>query len=110
MSSPSGAGLSVVLARRSIIHGESVDQRLCLSRGRTRSFRLFTAEGDHLCESSRDIAPVEFDRVSDPRVVEFLIESFWLLNVELSAIRRHLDEKAGKLVSQPVAETSLRSG
>lgn len=91
MSDESPATGVIVLAQRAKLAGTVADQYLCLTHGVGRAYRLFTADGPSLSENVSDIAPVEFDRVADLHLVEFLIESFWLLELETSAIQSHLD-------------------
>lgn len=83
-------GPVIVLAHRDAIHGQAVDQRLCLAKGRNRSYRLFTAADAQLTECVTEVAPVEFDDVNDARLTEFLIESFWMMVIEPEAIGQRI--------------------
>ena len=89
----------LVLAKRDHLHGNVVNQYLCLSRGESKKFKIFTSDDATLCESATDatlcesateVAPVEFDSASDLFLNVFLIESFWRLQVDVHLIERWL--------------------
>ena len=80
----------LVLAKRDHLHGNVVNQYLCLSRGESKKFKIFTSDDATLCESATEVAPVEFDSASDLFLNVFLIESFWRLQVDVHLIERWL--------------------
>lgn len=84
----------VVVARRTRLHGERVDQYLCLSRGSDSAYRVYTVEGETMTECLTDIASAEFDLVSDEALQVFLIESFWRLKVSRQMIESCLRKVA----------------
>lgn len=94
MSIPVSEGFPVILARRSIVHGQVVNQCLCLTNGRSRAYRLFTADGTLLHESVDDVAPIEFDDTADDSLTEFLIESFWLMVIDAAEIHYRISTEA----------------
>lgn len=83
-------GPVLVIASRHRLHGETVNQYLCVSRGESKRYRIYTADDDSLRESHSAIAPVEFDSVTDLFLNVFLIESFWRLHVDIHFIDRWL--------------------
>ena len=90
----------IAIARRENLHGMVVDQWLCLSIGRHKSWRLYTAEGWRLAETDREVASIEFDMVDENGVNEFLIESFWLLAIDVSSLRGILEDAVRDIQSR----------
>lgn len=80
----------LIIARRHRLHGKAVDQYLCISRGESKRYKIYTADDDSLSESYSAIAPVEFDSATDLSLNVFLIESFWRLQVDIHFIDRWL--------------------
>jgi hypothetical protein len=80
----------LVIARRHRLHGKAVDQYLCISRGESKRYKIYTADDDSLNESYSAIAPVEFDSATDLYLNVFLIESFWRMHVDIHFIDRWL--------------------
>jgi hypothetical protein len=77
-------------------------EMLCLERGISKLFRLYTTTDEGLSETFWDLDPVEFNRGDEPDLYAYLIESFWLTRISLGEI-----EGACDLYQQGVIEASV---
>lgn len=75
---------------------------LCLERGLTKAFRLYTTTDEGLSETFWDLDPVEFNRADESDLNTYLIESFWLTRISPGEIQSACD-----LYQQGIIETSV---
>jgi hypothetical protein len=75
---------------------------LCLERGLTKAYRLYTTTDEGLSQFRWDLDPVEFNRTDEPDLNTYLIESFWLTRISPGEIHSACD-----LYEQGIFETSI---
>jgi len=61
---------------------------LCLERGLTKVYRLYTTTDEGLSETFWDLDPVEFNRTDESDLNTYLTESFWLTRISPTEIHR----------------------
>jgi len=77
---------------------------LCLERGLTKVYRLYTTTDEGLSEPFWDLDPVEFNRPVESDLNTYLTESFWLTRISPTEIQSACD-----LYQQGIIETSVGS-
>jgi len=82
---------------------------LCIKRGTIKKYRMFTSVDDEQQESRWDLDPVEFDSADDSELYRYLIESFWLLRISPSEVKRACTLFDKKVFLTPVGELNERS-
>lgn len=82
---------------------------LCLRKGESKRFRLFTTTAESLQEEAWDLDPVEFDDPDEKPVSTYLIESFWLIRVDVPEIRNACELYDKGIVETPVGELNTQS-
>lgn len=75
---------------------------LCLARGITKAFRLYTTTDEGLAETFWGLDPVEFNHSVEPDLNTYLVESFWLTRISPGEIQSACD-----LHRQGIIETSV---
>ena len=75
---------------------------LCLERGLTKAYRLYTTTDEGLSKLPWDLDPVEFNRADESDLNIYLIESFWLTKISPGEIHSACD-----LYEQGIFETSM---
>ena len=76
-----------ILATRPSKSRPDLFEVLCLTKGEKKWFRLFTTTDESLSEEVWDLDPIEFDEADEKSVSTYLIESFWLIRVDIPEIR-----------------------
>ena len=82
---------------------------LCLERGLTKAYRLYTTTDEGLSETFWDLDPVEFNRPDESDLNTYLIESFWLTRISPGEIQSACDLYQQGIIETSVGPENLRS-
>ena len=76
----------ILATRPSKSHADLLEV-LCLKEGREKRYRIYTTYEESLQEAEWELDPVEFDEADEKPVSTYLIESLWLIRVDVPEIR-----------------------